>query len=421
MTSTHSRLLPRTAQAFAVAAALTLLAGCGGKEKQRQMPPAAVGVKVLQPQKVPLIRDATGRLSAFRSADVRARVSGVLLARTYDEGSHVEKGQKLFQIDPAPLKASLNAAEASLAQARATYTNARVAAKRAQELAPKGYISQSALDDAKAKERTSAAAVQAAKAEVDNARISLGYASVSAPIAGRAGKQQVTEGALVGQGSVTLLTTVRQVDPMYVNFALPVGELQQLRAAQARGQATLSGTSKAAVKLTLPGGSTYPHSGTLDFGGVSVDPTTGGVTLRALIPNPKHVLLPGMYANLEVNLGRLNNAFLIPQSAVLRDAGSAYVLTVGKNNKVVRKDVTTNGQSGGDWIVTGGVDAGDRVIVTGVPKAKPGAEVKPTIAGSKPAAANKPTGKPAAAPAAAASSPSPQAADKKSGEPTTQS
>ncbi|HET6588052.1 MAG TPA: efflux RND transporter periplasmic adaptor subunit, partial [Oleiagrimonas sp.] len=193
------------------------------------MPPAAVGVMVVQPQHVPLVRSATGRLSAYRSADVRARVSGVLLQRTYDEGTHVDKGQVLFKIDPAPLKATLNAAEASLAQARATYTNSHIAAQRVSKLAPKGYVSQSDLDNAKAAERTALAAVKAAKAQVENAKINLGYATVRAPIAGRAGKQQVTEGALVGQGAATLLTTVRQIDPLYLNFSMPVSELQQIR------------------------------------------------------------------------------------------------------------------------------------------------------------------------------------------------
>lgn len=403
---TSIRLSPLGMRVCALAAGAALLAGCSGKSAPPQMPPAAVGVMVVAPQKVPLVRDATGRLSAFRSADVRARVSGVLLKRTYDEGTHVDKGQVLFEIDPAPLKAALSAAQASLAQAQASYANAHVNADRARQLAPKGYISRADLDKLEATERTSRAAVQAARAQVQTARINLGYATVRAPIAGRAGKQQVTEGALVGQGSATLLTTVRQIDPIYVNFDLPVGELQQLRADQARGSATLSGTRDATVQLKLPDGSTYPQPGALDFAGAAVDPSTGAVTLRALVPNPEHVLLPGMYATLEVHLGTLNHAYLIPQAAVLRDATSAYVFTVGTDNKVARKNITTDGQRGSDWIVTQGLAVGDRVIVSGVIKARVGAEVKPTVepghaparatSAAAPASTPPATGKPAA-------------------------
>lgn len=405
MTSINTSLLSRPAGMLAMVSALALLAGCGSQSQSHQMPPAAVGVVVVQPQQVPLTRSATGRVSAHRSADVRARVSGVLLQRTYNEGTHVDKGQVLFKIDPAPLKATLNAAEASLAQARATYTNNHVSAKRIRKLAPKGYVSQADLDNAEAAERSALAAVKAAKAQVENAKINLGYATVRAPIAGRAGKQQVTEGALVGQGSATLLTTVRQIDPVYLNFSLPVSELQQIRAEQASGKTSQDG--KTTVHITLPDGSTYPQTGTLDFAGASVDPSTGAVTLRALIPNPKHVLLPGMYAQMEVNLGAINHAYLIPQNAIQRDASSAYVLTVGKGNKVVRKNVVTGHMDHGNWIVTKGIDPGDRVIVSGIPKAKPGAEVKPTVESSKPAANAGHAAKPgAAAPAASTAQPS---------------
>ncbi|HET7300827.1 MAG TPA: efflux RND transporter periplasmic adaptor subunit [Oleiagrimonas sp.] len=396
MTSINTSFLLRSAGLLATATALALLSGCGGQSPSHQMPPAPVGVMVVQPQHVPLVRSATGRLSAYRSADVRARVSGVLLQRTYAEGTHVDKGQVLFKIDPAPLKATLNAAEASLAQARATYTNSHVAAQRVSKLAPKGYVSQSDLDNAEAAERTALAAVKAAKAQVENAQINLGYATVRAPIAGRAGKQQVTEGALVGQGSATLLTTVRQVDPLYLNFSMPVSELQQIRADQANGHASLSNTGKTMVHITLPDGSTYPQNGTLDFAGASVDPSTGAVTLRAIVPNPKHVLLPGMYAQLKVNLGTINHAYLIPQNAIQRDASGAYVLTVGKGNKVMRQNVVTGYMQGGKWIVTSGIKPGDRVIVSGIPKAKPGSEVKPTVESNKPKAAANHAAKPAA-------------------------
>lgn len=420
MTSRLSLHPSRTAIALAAAVTMTLLAGCGGKQQQGQMPPPQVGVMALQPQQVPLVNTATGRLSAYRSADVRARVSGVLLKRTYKEGTQVKKGQQLFQIDPAPLRAALSAAKADLAKAEATYANAHVAAERARKLRPQGYVSQSALDDAEAAERSARAAVAAAKAQVEDANINLGYASVSSPIDGRAGKQQVTEGALVGQGSSTLLTTVRQIDPLYMNFSLPVERLQQMRAAQAAGKAKLSEDGKAVVHITLPGGTEYAHTGTLDFAGISVDPSTGAVSLRALVPNPEHTLLPGMYAGMKVNMGTLNDAYLIPQSAVLRDADSAYVMVVDKDNKVLRKNIATDGMRDGDWIVTGGVEAGDHIIVSGVPKAKIGIEVKPTMQSKAEAEDNQRPDNAQGDPAAPSST-SPAAQDGQPAEPASKS
>jgi membrane fusion protein (multidrug efflux system) len=384
---------------LALGTGLALLAGCGGKPAAPpQMPPPEVGVLVMQPQSVPLTRDTVGRLSAYRSADVRARVSGVLLKRSYEEGTTVEKGQVLFQIDPAPLQASLGSALATLASAQATYTNNRHNAERARELAPKGYISRSDLDTAEAAERSSAAAVKQAQAVVQSARINLGYATVRAPISGRAGKQQVTEGALVGQGEATLLTTVEQIDPLYVNFSIGADELDQLRSAEAGGAATLAMQNTAKVRLTLSDGKPYGELGTLDFSGTSVDPSTGAVALRASIPNPKHLLLPGMYMHLQVTLGRLNNAFLVPQAAVQRDPIGAYVLVVGKDGKVVRKNVQAETMHGGDWIVRGGLDAGDRVIVDGLPKAKEGQPAK-AVAWKPPAAKRAASAPAPAAPA----------------------
>ena len=284
---------------------LLVLAGCGKSTGNGppQMPPPEVGVVTVQPQNSPLTRDLVGRLSAYRSADVRARVAGVLLKRDYEEGTDVKRGQLLFQIDPAPLQAELNAAKASLAQAQASWTNNKVTAQRVRELAPKGYVSKADLDNALAAERSSAAAVQAARANVETARINLGYANVTAPIAGRAGQQQVTEGALVGNGAATLLTTVEQIDPLYVNFTLSVASLEDMRQAQSEGNVTLAGQNKASVRITLPDGSTYAEPGTVDFSAATVNPATGSVDLRATIPNPKHKLLPGMYVTLQANLG----------------------------------------------------------------------------------------------------------------------
>jgi membrane fusion protein, multidrug efflux system len=358
---------------------LLLLAACGkGKESSPpKAPPPEVGVITAQPQSSPLTRDLVGRLSAFRSADVRARVAGVLLKRDYDEGTDVERGQLLFQIDPAPLKAVLNAANAAMAQAQATYTNNKVTAQRVRELAPKGYVSKADLDNAQAAERSSAAAVQAARANVETARINLGYANVTAPIAGRAGQQQVTEGALVGNGTATLLTTVDQIDPLYVNFTLSVSSMEQMRQAQHNGTVTLAGQDKASVQIALPDGSSYAQPGTVDFSAAVVNPSTGSVDLRATVPNPDHSLLPGMYVTLKATLGQQHKVFMIPQQAVQRDTTGAYVMTVGSDDKVVRRNVTMTGMSGSDWVVTDGVKPGDKVVVSGIQNVKEGQPAKP--------------------------------------------
>ena len=380
---------------------LLVLAACGKKSAENgppKMPPPDVGVIAVQPQNTPLTRDLVGRLSAYRSADVRARVSGVLLKRDYEEGTDVERGQLLFEIDPTPLKAVLSAAQASLAQAQATWTNNKVTAQRVRELAPKGYVSKADLDNALAAERSSAAAVQAARANVQTARINLGYANVTAPISGRAGQQQVTEGALVGNGAATLLTTVEQIDPLYVNFTLSVESLENMRQAQREGNVTLAGQNKASVRIALPDGSTYAEPGTVDFSAATVNPATGAVDLRAIIPNPKHVLLPGMYVTLQANLGQRHKVFLVPQQALQRDTTGAYVMTVGADNKVVRKDVVTTDMSGADWVVSEGLQAGDKVVVSGIQNVKEGEPTKPGPWQRSPAeAASAPATRPAAA------------------------
>jgi len=377
---------------------LLALSACG-KSKENgppKMPPPDVGVITAQPQNSPLTRDLVGRLSAYRSADVRARVAGVLLKRDYDEGTDVKRGQLLFQIDPAPLKAALNAANASLAQAQAAWTNNKVTAQRVRDLAPKGYVSKADLDNALAAERSSAAAVQAARANVETARINLGYASVTAPIAGRAGQQQVTEGALVGNGAATLLTTVDQIDPLYVNFTLSVESLEQMRQAQLDGNVTLAGQNKASVRITLPDGSEYAEPGTVDFSAATVNPATGSVDLRATVPNPKHSLLPGMYVTLQANLGQRHKVFLIPQEALQRDTVGAYVMTVGADDKVVRRNVTTTDMRGGDWVVSDGVKAGDKVVVSGIQNVKEGEPAKPSPWHRTPAGAASSAAAPAA-------------------------
>jgi len=387
---------------FAGALLAVLLAACGRSGPPPPAPPPQVGIVVVHAQPVPLTRNLVGRLSATRSADVRARVAGVLLKRLYTEGSDVKAGQPLFQIDPAPLRAALDGALASLAQAEANAANAHVTAQRSRELLPSGLVSRSDLDNAEAAERSTAAAVQQAKAAVGTARINLGYATVTAPIAGRAGQQGVTEGALVGQGTATLLTTVEQIDPIYVNFDQPAVDIERLRRAQAAGSITMARGKQVSVQLTLSDGTRYAHSGTLDFLDVSVDPATGAVALRGIIPNPDHQLLPGMFVGVRLTSGEVNRGFLVPQAGLQRDASGPYVLVAGPDNKVVQKPVTAEGLAGPNWVVTAGLADGDRVIVSGTQKARPGTTVATVSATPEPADASPATADAAASSSAAA-------------------
>jgi membrane fusion protein (multidrug efflux system) len=359
---------------LALSTALFAVAGCSKDEAAGgppggAMPPPEVGVVVMHPATVPISKDLVGRLAAFRSADVRARIPGVLQRRLYEEGSDVRKGQPLFQIDPAQLQAGLAQAKGALAQAQASAANAHAFAERARGLIEGKFISRSDYDNAIAAERSNAAAVQAAQASVQAANINLGYATVRAPISGRAGKQQVTEGALVGQGDATLLTTVDQLDPMYVDFSMSVDELAQVRQL---GQ----GGAQSRVQVLLPDGSAYDRPGELDFSGDVVDPATGAVQLRARIANPDGVLLPGTFVTLKAVLGEERNAFLVPQAAVQRDPQGAYVLVVGKDGKVARKGIVTERGQGADWVVREGLVEGDQVIVSGLQRAIPGQPAK---------------------------------------------
>ncbi|AKC85408.1 efflux RND transporter periplasmic adaptor subunit [Pseudoxanthomonas suwonensis] len=377
-----------------LASGLLALAACGNGEQATAPPPPEVGVVEVQPQTVPLTRDLVGRLSPYRSADVRARVPGVLLRRVYEEGSDVREGQLLFEIDPAPLQASLGVAQGQLAQAEAAYANARTSAERARQLAPQKFVSQNDLDNAVAAERSASAAAEAARANVRNAQIDLGYAKVAAPIAGRAGKQRVTEGALVGQGEATLLTTVDQLDPLYANFSIGSNELAQLRAAT---NVSLIGAGKATVQVVLPGDRVHEQPGLLDFSDTTVDPATGAVSLRAQVPNPGQVLFPGSFVTLKVNMGELRDVFLVPQEAVLRDANGAFVRVVGADGNVERRNVAASTAQGNQWIVTSGIAGGDKVIVSGVQKAREGSPVQATPWQPQ-AAQPAPAGAPQAAP-----------------------
>jgi len=355
------------------------VAGCSSRKAPAAAAAPKVGTVTAEQQTVPLTRDLVGRLSAYFSSNVVARVSGVLLKRTYKEGDEVREGQLLFEIDPSYYTAVLNNNLAILAEDQATYINNRVTAERDHKLLPVGSVSQQTVDDADAAERSAAAKIQADQAAVATARINLGYTRVTSPISGTASQQQVTQGALVGSATSdtgsggTLLTTVARIDSLYVNFTISAADLLTLR--QARN-VMLAHQSDTNVQITLPNGGRYEQSGALDFSDVAVNPTTGAVNLRALIPNPKHELLPGMYVTLRITLGEQSHVFLIPQQAVQRDTVGAYALVVGPNDKVLRENVTTSESYGNDWIVTGGLESGDRVIVEGLQGAREGGEVK---------------------------------------------
>ncbi len=340
-------------------------------------PPPEVAVTAVHARSVPVTRALVGRLAPTRVAQVRARVAGIILKRVYTEGTDVKQGDVLYLIDPAPLQAALHAKEAALAKAEADAANAAATAKRYREIAAKKLLSKQDLDTALANERSTAAAVKQAQADVESARLDLGYATVTAPIAGRAGRALVTEGALVGQGEATQLTTIEQIDRIYVNFSQSVTELRDL-------QSSANGGDPPQVDVQLPDGSPYPHQGALDFSDLAVDPLTGAVSLRAVLPNPDRALLPGMFVNLHLTASVVNNAFVLPQTALSRNEQGAYVLVVDADGKVVQHAVQIDGMTQSNWIVTGDLKDGDRVIVDGLQRVKPGGDAKAVPASEPP-------------------------------------
>jgi membrane fusion protein (multidrug efflux system) len=376
-------------QLISAAAAALFVAACSKQQAQQQPPPPEVGVVVVHAGSVPLVREASGRLAPTRASDVRARVAGVLQKRLYKEGSMVKEGQPLLVIDPAPFRAQLAAASANLEQAQAAATNASVTASRNRELSKQQLVSRRELDDSEALERSTAAQVSAARAQVQTARINLGYATVSAPISGRASQLRVLEGALVGQGDATLLTTIEQVDPIYVYFDQPASEFERLQRAQASGAVTLSEGNLAEVRLKRGDGTLYDEIGTLDFSDYSVNPTTGAVAFRGKIANPNRLLLPGMYVTVRLTAGTLNKGFRVPQLSVQRDGQGPFVLTVGGDGKVAQKRVETVAVVDNDWVVSSGLNDGDQVIVSGLQKVQPGGPAKAAVVpapGGQPAA-----------------------------------
>jgi membrane fusion protein, multidrug efflux system len=360
----------------AAMAGASLAAGCSPPPATTTAQVPEVSVLRAKSQVLPLTRDLVGRVSAVRSADVRARVSGILMKRLYREGSEVREGDVLFQIDPKPYQAALDAALAGLAQAQATATNAAVNARRTRDLLPSGLVSRSDVDNNNATERSSQAQVKQAEANVETARINLGYATVTAPISGRSGQQHVTEGALVGQSEATLLTTVDQIDRLYVNFDRPADELLKLRAAQGRGDVTLFERDKATLQVILPDGTAYTPLGSLDFGDVTVDPTNAALAFRGMVANPQRQLLPGMFVTVHLTLGTQNRAYVVPQAIVRRDSEGAFVEVAGPDGMVVQKHIEAEVMMGSAWLVTGGLQDGDQIIATSVDKVHPGMQVK---------------------------------------------
>lgn len=382
---------------FPALVSLMLLAGGCGKEEagaaaKGPPPTPEVGVIVVQAQTVSLTRELPGRTSAFRVAEVRARVNGIVQKRLFTEGADVKAGQPLFQIDPAPYQAALDSAEAQVARAEVTLASAKSFAERYAKLVETNAVSRQEFDDAVAKQKSAVADVAAARAAAKAARIDVDYTLVRAPIAGRIGRSEVTEGAYVQQGAATLLATVQQLDPMYVDLTWSTTELMRLRRAVESG-ALKSVDGKAQVNVVLDDGGVYPQPGTLQFADVSVDHTTGSVALRALVPNEKLELLPGMFVRARVEEGSVPNALLVPQRAVARDQnGRPVALVVDKAGKVERRHLETDRAIGDAWLVTKGLAAGEQIVIEGIQKARPGSTVKVVPASMKQAEAVKPAG-----------------------------
>jgi len=387
------------------------LSACSKEQQGGAPPPPEVGVIVANAHPVPIVREASGRLAPTRASDVRARVPGVLQKRIYKEGSFVKEGEPLVIIDTAPYRAALAQANAQLEQAEASAKNASVAANRNRELVKQNLVSRMQMDDAEALERTSAAQVSAARAAVTTARINLGYATITSPISGRAGQMRVLEGALVGQGEATLITTVENIDTLFVFFDQPSTEFERLQRAQTSGAVTLAEGNLAEIRLKRPDGSLYDETGTLDFSDYTVNPTTGAVAFRGKIKNPNRTLLPGSYVTVRLTAGTLNKGFRVPQLAVQRDGQGPFVLVVGKDGMVAQKRVETVGTVDNDWVISSGIDDGDQVIVSGLQKVQPGAPAKAAVVPAPGAeapqgsGAEAPKGQGAEAPAAPAAAP----------------
>ncbi|ECG3724954.1 multidrug efflux RND transporter periplasmic adaptor subunit AcrA [Salmonella enterica subsp. enterica serovar Lexington] len=353
------------------------LTGCDDKQDQQggqQMP--EVGVVTLKTEPLQITTELPGRTVAYRIAEVRPQVSGIILKRNFVEGSDIEAGVSLYQIDPATYQATYDSAKGDLAKAQAAANIAELTVKRYQKLLGTQYISKQEYDQALADAQQATAAVVAAKAAVETARINLTYTKVTSPISGRIGKSSVTEGALVQNGQASALATVQQLDPIYVDVTQSSNDFLRLKQELANGSLKQE-NGKAKVDLVTSDGIKFPQSGTLEFSDVTVDQTTGSITLRAIFPNPDHTLLPGMFVRARLQEGTKPTALLVPQQGVTRTPrGDATVLVVGADNKVETRQIVASQAIGDKWLVTDGLKAGDRVVVSGLQKVRPGAQVK---------------------------------------------
>ena len=379
-----------------LAASLTLT-GCGKKKSAAPPPsgPPEVGIIVVKPQKTTLTTELSGRTVPHMIAEVRPQVSGIIKKRLFTEGSDVKAGQVLYQIDPASYEAAYASVKAAQARVEASLVTARLTEGRYRELVKIKAVSQQDYDNAFAGLKQAEAELAAAKAAVETARINLAYTKISAPISGRIGRSSVTVGALVTANQPASLATVQQLDSMFVDVTQSTADMLKLKQNLANGLLTKSGTAQ--VKLLLEDGSAYPLPGTLKFSEVTVDQSTGSVTLRAVFPNPKQSLLPGMFVRAILVQGVIENAILIPQRGVTRNPkGDAMVMTVGAEDKVEPRPIKVVQTVGDSWLVSDGLKTGDRVILEGLQKARPGTPVKTVPFGSAPSAPAQPAAAPAA-------------------------
>jgi membrane fusion protein (multidrug efflux system) len=394
------------APVLAVAALAPLaLGGCDRTPDVKPAPaqgPVEVGVVTLEAKDLTLTTELPGRTSPFRIAEVRARVDGIVQKRLFTEGADVEEGQPLFQLESAPYQAAYARAKAQLTRAEATVTNARVRAQRAQQMFAEGVGSEAERDDAQAALLAAEADVTASTALLRAAAIDLGFTKVDAPLAGRIGRAEVTEGALAQRATATLLATIQQLDPLYVDLTWSSAEALRLRRDVESGKVKTTG-GKAEVEVVLEDGRLHPHKGELQFADVSVDPSTGSISLRAIVPNPGKHLLPGMFVRARIAEGVRPAAILVPQRGVTRDArGVPTALVVNEAGKVERRELVTEREVGPDWLVSKGVVAGDRVIVEGLQRVRPGVEVKAVPAAPLPSQTVTPPTQEATPPAGSA-------------------
>lgn len=356
------------------------LMGCKDENtaaKPSAAPAVEVAVDVVKPQKVLYTTELAGRTSAFQIAEVRPQVSGIIQKRLFTEGADVKAGDTLYQIDPATYKADLDSAKANLARAEANVAPARLKMQRFKDLVNISAVSKQEYEDAEAAYKQALADVGVNKAAVENARIRLDYTKVTSPISGRTGRSLVTPGALVTANQANPLTTVQQLDPVYVDVTQSSTEVLRLKRALESGTLQRADEGHAAVRLLLEDGSEYAHSGTLQFTDVSVDESTGMVTLRAIFPNPEHDLMPGMYVRAILKEGVDEQAILLPQRALVRDAkGNATAYVVNAEDKVEVRPLKVGRTQGSNWVVLDGLKAGDKVIVEGLQKIRPGAPVR---------------------------------------------